>query len=93
MKTAAQFDLETAERLDRIRQFPNPRSFSGRVRRFAAWCRAVHQEAALDSLRNVLAVIGGAALLAYLGTMPNVLVPLGFGIFALVWWLDYERHF
>ncbi len=69
-KSSAQFDFETRMRLDRIRQFPNPRSFRGRLRRVAEFLRNVDRAAAIDSLRNVLAMIGGAAVLAYLGTMP-----------------------
>jgi hypothetical protein len=58
-----------------------------------AWTRSFHREAALDSLRNVLAVVGGATILADFGTikawllMPMILVAF------LIWFLDYERHF
>lgn len=90
MKTSAQFDSEL---VNRIRQFPHPRSFRGRVRRLRAWLANIDREAAMDSLRNVLAVIGCAAVLAYLSTMPKILLPVGIGVFVVVLWLDYERHF
>jgi len=41
----------------------------------------------------VLAIIGGAAVLACLGTMPPLLIPVGLVLLGLVFWLDYERHF
>ncbi len=93
MNSLAQFDFETRMRLDRIRQFTNPRSFRGRLRRMAEFLRNMDRAAAVDSLRNVLAIIGGAAVLAYLGTMPPLLIPVGVVIFVTVFWLDYLRHF
>jgi len=52
-----------------------------------------HREAALDSLRNVLAIVGGATILADFGTMKAwLLLPMS-GLAFLVWFLDYERHF
>jgi len=51
------------------------------------------REAALDSLRNVLAVVGGATILADFTTIKLWLIaPMLFFAF-LIWFLDYERHF
>jgi hypothetical protein len=58
-----------------------------------AWGKGLHREAALDSLRNVLAVVGGATILADFGTIKAWLL-LPMLVFAfLIWFLDYERHF
>jgi len=65
----------------------------GPVRRFIAWGKALDREAALDSARNVLAIIGAGAVLAYMGTMPSYLVPVALGVFGGTWYLDYLRHF
>ena len=58
-----------------------------------AWAKSLHREAALDSLRNVLAVVGGATILADFDTIKVwlILPMLAFAI--LIWFLDYERHF
>jgi hypothetical protein len=58
-----------------------------------SWGRNIHREAALDSLRNVLAVIGGATILADFGTIKAwLLLPMLMVAF-VIWFLDYERHF
>jgi len=97
--TSAQFDIETAERLGRIRSNPNPRA-EGWLRRIAAgfkasmsWGRNLDRAAAIDSFKNVCAVIGVGTILADFGTMrvwmaaPCVLVA------GLAWYADYMRHF
>jgi hypothetical protein len=58
-----------------------------------AWGKGLHREAALDSLRNVLAVVGGATVLADFGTVKIWLVVPMLAIAFLIWLLDYERHF
>ncbi len=59
----------------------------------ATWGKNLHREAALDSLRNVLAVVGGATILADFATIKVWLIlPMLFFAF-LIWFLDYERHF
>lgn len=58
-----------------------------------AWGKGLHREAALDSLRNVLAVVGGATVLADFGTVKIWLVVPMLGVAFLIWILDYERHF
>lgn len=55
--------------------------------------KRLHREAALDSLRNVLAMVGGATILADFGTMKAWLLLPMFVLAFLVWLLDYERHF
>jgi len=58
-----------------------------------AWGRGLHREAALDSLRNVLAIVGGATILADFGTIKTWLILPMLSIAFLIWFLDYERHF
>jgi hypothetical protein len=58
-----------------------------------AWGKGLHREAALDSLRNVLAVVGGATILADFGTVKVWLVVPMVAVAFLIWLLDYERHF
>lgn len=58
-----------------------------------AWGKGIHREAALDSLRNVLAVIGAATVLADFSTIKAWLIVPMLGVGFLIWFLDYERHF
>ncbi|MGA2647316.1 MAG: hypothetical protein ABSF15_21630 [Candidatus Sulfotelmatobacter sp.] len=55
--------------------------------------RRLHRDAALDSVRNVLAVIGGATVLADFGTIKAWLVLPMLVVAFVIWLLDYERHF
>jgi hypothetical protein len=58
-----------------------------------AWGKGLHREAALDSLRNVLAVVGGATILADFTTIKAWLIAPMLVVAFLIWFLDYERHF
>ena len=58
-----------------------------------AWGRRLHREAALDSIRNVLAIVGGATILADFTTIKNWLILTMLVVAFLIWFLDYERHF
>lgn len=58
-----------------------------------AWGKGLHREAALDSLRNVLAVVGAATILADFATIKTWLILPMLGVALLIWFLDYERHF
>ncbi len=53
----------------------------------------MHREAALDSIRNVLAVVGGATIMADFTTVRLWLILPMLGLALLTWFLDYERHF
>jgi hypothetical protein len=55
--------------------------------------RTLHREAALDSLRNVLSVIGVGTLLGDFATMRAFFILFGMAILFLVWLADYHRHF
>ncbi len=55
--------------------------------------RTLHRPAALDSLRNVLCVIGVGTLLADFGTMRVWMAAPLFVLLFLVWFADYQRHF
>jgi ABC-type maltose transport system permease subunit len=57
------------------------------------WMKNLHREAALDSLRNVLAVVGGATILADFSTIKIWLILPMLVVAFLMWFLDYERHF
>jgi len=55
--------------------------------------RTLHRAAALDSLRNVLAIIGVGTVLADFSTMRLwFIVPGVFGL-VTIWYMDYRRHF
>lgn len=73
-----------------IREEKQPKTRLGKAWRFL---RSLDRDAAIDSARTVLACIGGAAILAYMGTMPPVLVPLALVIVIGLWYADYLRHF
>src|SRR3984885_6965459 len=59
----------------------------------AAWVKSLNADAARDSLRNVLAVVGGATILADFDPIKVWLVLPMLGFAFLIWFLDYERHF
>lgn len=58
-----------------------------------AWGSNLHRDAALDSIRNVLAIVGGATILADFTTIKAWLILPMIGFALLIWFLDYERHF
>jgi hypothetical protein len=58
-----------------------------------AWGKGLHREAALDSLCNVLAVVGAATILADFATIKVWLILPMLAIAFVIWFLDYERHF
>ncbi len=58
-----------------------------------SWLRGIHREAAIDSLRNVLAIVGGATILADFSTIKYWLIVPMLAVAMLIWYLDYERHF
>jgi hypothetical protein len=58
-----------------------------------AWGKRLHREAALDSLRNVLAIVGGATILADFSTIKVWLIVPMLLVAFVIWLLDYERHF
>ena len=58
-----------------------------------AWGRGLHRDAALDSLRNVLAVVGAATILGDFATIKAWLILPMLVVAFLIWFLDYERHF
>jgi ABC-type maltose transport system permease subunit len=64
-----------------------------RCKAIFVWVKGLHREAALDSIRNVLAVVGGATILADFTTIKIWLVAPMLAFAFLIWFLDYERHF
>jgi len=57
-----------------------------------AWVRGLQREAALDSVRNVLAVLGVGTLLGDFFTMRWFYVFPALALLGLVWYVDYWRH-
>ena len=90
--TASQFDAETAARLERIAANPNPNRPNW-LKRSWAWGRNLDRAAAIDSARNVLAVLGAGTVLADFGTMRAWLLLPCLALFVGVWYADYLRHF
>jgi hypothetical protein len=64
-----------------------------RVKRFLAWGTRWNRAAAVDSLRNVFAVLGAGAVLAHLSVLSWPLACIGGGLVSAVWYADYLRHF
>lgn len=97
--TSTQFDVETSDRLSRIIANPNPRvegpfrRIAGSIRRCLAWGRSLDRSAAIDSLRNVLAVLGAGTILADFGTMRVWMLAPCTLVLVAVWYADYLRHF
>jgi hypothetical protein len=54
--------------------------------------RNLNQEAAIDSMRNVLAVLGLGLLIGDFATMRLPYVIPGFTLLIAVWYADYLRH-
>jgi hypothetical protein len=87
--------------IDRIAANPNPRRNVVSRALAYVWTRlpaqrtlkTLNRDAAVDSARNVFAVLGVGAALAYMGTMPPYLVPVALVLIAGVWYVDYLRHF
>ncbi len=69
------------------------RKIIGIWKSLVARVKGVHREAALDSVRNVLAIVGAATVLADFTTIKAWLVVPMMGFAFLIWFLDYERHF
>jgi len=96
--TSTQFDIETAERLSRIKANPNPNYrppcwLKRAVLASWAWGRSLNRDAAVDSARNVLAVLGVGTVLADFGTMRVwLLLPCAVALLG-TWYADYLRHF
>jgi hypothetical protein len=96
--------LTTNDVLERVKANPNPRGKTWRCRwaQFITWGKkhrlvvdfyALNREAALDSVRNVLMVIGAGTVLGDFATMRwFAALPCACVAFA-IWYIDYLRHF
>ena len=62
------------------------------MRNLFLWFRNLNRAAALDSLRDVLAVVGFGSILADFSTMQAIYFLPALAFFALVWYADYMRH-
>jgi len=60
--------------------------------KFRTNLRNLNKEAALDSLRNVLAVLGLGVLIGDFATMHLLYVIPGAALLLAVWYADYLRH-
>jgi hypothetical protein len=93
----------TDEMLDRIQANPNPNGTTWRCRvaQCVAWGRKhnlivgvnVNREAALDSIKSVLACIGTATVLGDFATMRFWMAVPCVAVAFVVWYIDYLRHF
>jgi hypothetical protein len=92
------------EVVERVKADPTPqgKTWRCRVARFMAWgrarrlivnFRALDRAAAMDSVRNVLAVIGVGTVLADFGTMKLWMAVPCMAVAFLGWYGDYLRHF
>jgi len=80
---------------ERISANPNPRSWRGRLHILFSWAwgKNFNREAALDSGKNVFAVLGVGSVLANLAVMSWPLAIIGGALVSAVWYADYLRHF
>lgn len=83
----------TGDSFEPVPNNPNPQTLRARIRAFLAWKKQVDRAAAIDSARNVFAILGIGSVLADFATMrPWFYVP-GVLLLAGVWYADYLRHF
>ena len=92
----------TGDVLSRIAANPNPRGNTWRCKfaRFVSWGQrhrlivtSFDKEAAIDSARNVLCVIGAGTVLADFSTMKYWFMLPALGLGFVIWYADYLRHF
>jgi len=90
--TSTQFDVETAERLERIRNNPNPQT-RGRLRRLLtssiAWGRSLERRRAYEAAKSMFAVLGAAGYSGYLAGMHSILIVLSLVGMAGTWYAIY----
>lgn len=67
-------------------------TMSARLRAFLAW-RKLDRAAAIDSAKNVFAILGVGSILADFATMKPLLLVPGAILLVGVWYADYLRHF
>jgi hypothetical protein len=70
-----------------------PLTWRARIRAFLAWRKQLDRAAALDSARNVFAILGIGSVLADFATMRPWFYLPGALLLAGVWYADYLRHF
>jgi hypothetical protein len=88
--------MSDATLIERISNNPNPRrgSFFPRwILASIAWGRTLNRDAAIDSLKNVFAIVGVCAAVAMLDTMHLWMIPPALLMIAGCWYGDYIRHF
>ena len=54
--------------------------------------RTLHRDAAIDSMKNVLALLGAGTILADFSTMKYWFILPAIGLTFLLWFADYVRH-
>jgi hypothetical protein len=91
--SCSQVNPGTGDSFEPVPNHPKPQTLRTRIRAFLAWRKQVDRAAAIDSARNVFAVLGIGTVLADFATMrPWFYVP-GALLLAGVWYADYLRHF
>jgi hypothetical protein len=81
-----------SEIIDRIIANPNPHKLFW-LSNVLYKLKSLDKDASIDSARNVFAVVGVGAAVAYMGTMPPYLVPVALVLFGFAFYADYRRHF
>jgi hypothetical protein len=71
---------------------PKPLTMRERLRTFLAW-KKLDRAAAIDSAKNVFAILGVGSILADFSTMKPLLLVPGAILLVGVWYADYLRHF
>jgi hypothetical protein len=90
--TADQTTGPVASPVQQIPSTPKPPTLGARLRAFLAW-RKLDRAAAIDSAKNVFAILGVGAVLADFATMKPLLLVPGAFLLVGVWYADYLRHF
>jgi len=87
--TSQQFDVETMERLSRIRSNPNPYRQSG-ISRMIAWGKNIDRARAFEASRTTFAILGAAGYAGYLASMHIVLCSLSLIAMGGTWYGVYR---
>jgi hypothetical protein len=87
--TSAQFDSETLELLERIKQNPNPRRPDSKFREAIRLIRSIDRPRAFKAARNMFAIVGAAGFAGELATMHTPLCVLSISLLCSTWYAVY----
>jgi hypothetical protein len=83
--TATGFDHAIAERLERIKANPNPRSWKGRILRVIRWHQALDRACAWEAYKLTFTVVGTVGFISYLLWAHTAMAVLGLGLMYATW--------